>query len=93
MLEDKKTLQLSLEAIESRNRKVEINKAWETSRTRRVCIALFTYVIAGLYMHFGLEIDQAALHALVPTGGYLLSTVSLPLLKKIWAQHFFNQTP
>ena len=37
-------------AIKDRNRKVEIDKAWETSWTRRLCIATATYLIAGIWL-------------------------------------------
>ncbi len=83
----------ALNAIQERNKKVEINKAWETSLTRRAFIAVVTYVIACLYMYFGLGIAEAYLHAFVPTGGYLLSTFSLPLVKDAWIRRKFGQNP
>ncbi len=77
----------NLEAINARNARVEADKAWETSLTRRICIACFTYMIASLYMAF-LGIDLFYLHAAVPTGGYLLSTLTLPLLKAWWLKKY-----
>ncbi len=70
----------SIEEILQRNTKVESDKAWETSYTRRFCIALITYVTALLFLT--IIYDSAPLiHALVPVGGYLLSTLSLPFIK------------
>jgi hypothetical protein len=66
-----------------RNARVEADKAWETSKTRRACIALATYLIAAVYMAF-LGIEDFYLHALVPTGGFLLSTLSLQMIKRWW---------
>ncbi len=38
-------LESRLSAIESRNARVENDKAWETSLTRKISILLMTYVI------------------------------------------------
>ncbi len=73
----------TLEQIEERNRRVEADKAWETSKTRRAVIALITYTIAALFM-YRIGIDNHLVNALVPTGGYLLSTLSLPFVKGWW---------
>ncbi len=70
-------------AIHSRNKRVEAEKAWETSLTRRACIVLVTYTTATLFLWL-IEDANPPLHALVPTGGYLLSTLSLPWIKKQW---------
>jgi len=86
-------LEDALLAIQERNRKVEIEKAWETSTARRGFIAAVTYTTAYLYMAFGLgeTADNAFMHAFVPTGGYLLSTYSLPFIKSRWIQRRFGQ--
>lgn len=72
-----------IESIEARNRRVELDKAWETSFTRRAIITAITYLIAFIFL-FLIEEKDAWLIALVPTGGYLLSTLSLNPIKKIW---------
>lgn len=71
--------------LKQRNACVEMDKAWETSNTRRVFIAIITYGVACYYMR-SLGVEAYYLHAFVPTGGYLLSTLTLPILKKIWAK-------
>lgn len=73
----------SVEDILKRNARVEADKAWETSKTRRACIAAMTYGIAVLFM-WRIGISEPWLNALVPTGGYLLSTLSLPIIKNWW---------
>jgi biotin transporter BioY len=73
----------SIEDILKRNSKVELDKAWETSKTRRAVIAGITYTIAALFM-YRIGIDDYLVNALVPTGGYLLSTLSLPFVKGWW---------
>ena len=47
-----KTLESRLAEIESRNARVENDKAWETSWTRKISIAIMTYFIIGLYIGF-----------------------------------------
>lgn len=81
--------QSDLIEIKERNARVEADKAWETSWMRRLFIALVTYVIAAFYMNYA-GLGNALLGAFVPTGGYLLSTLSLPFIKKIWIEKVYN---
>jgi hypothetical protein len=79
--------QSQLQAIHERNRRVEVEKAWEISFTRRAVIALITYLTATLFLWL-VGVPFFFLHALVPTGGYILSTLSLPWVKKRWMKQF-----
>lgn len=69
--------------IHARNKRVEADKAWETSWTRRGCVALLTYATATLFL-WVIADTNPLVHALVPTGGYVLSTLSLPWVKQLW---------
>ncbi len=82
-------LQQELLAIHDRNRRVELDKAWERSWTRRLFIAALTYVVAGLWLVLIHEVYPWA-KAFVPTGGYLLSTLSLPFVKRWWTRDQIN---
>ncbi len=73
--------------IRERNTRVESDKAWETSVTRRFSIAAMTYAIAAVWLSVIGE-SSIWLKAAVPTGGYLLSTLSLPLIKRRWIGMF-----
>ena len=73
----------SIEDILKRNSRVELDKAWETSLTRRSTIAAITYVIASVFM-WRIGVSEPMVNALVPTAGYLLSTLSLPFIKNLW---------
>lgn len=73
--------------IKERNARVETDKAWETSTTRRAFIALVTYSIAAFWLLLIGESD-IWLKACVPTGGYLLSTLSLPIVRRWWKGRF-----
>ena len=80
------TVEQRLEAIEARNKKVELDKAWEGSWTRKLLIVLFTYATIGLYLKFIVGIDPW-INAIVPTIGFLLSTLTLPFFKAIWTRN------
>ena len=69
--------------IEKRNKKVEQDKAWETSLLRRLLLILFTYLTIGIYMKFVLNTDPW-LNAIIPSLGFYLSTLSLPIFRKLW---------
>ena len=75
----------TIAAILERNKRVEADKAWETSLTRRFSIAVITYLTACLFLWL-IEDALPFIHALVPTGGYLLSTVSLPWIRRWWVR-------
>jgi hypothetical protein len=62
--------------IEKRNREVELNKSWEISWTRKIVVAIFTYLAIALYLKFIVGINPW-INALVPTAGFLLSTLTL----------------
>lgn len=65
-----------LKEIENRNKRVEADKAWETSWTRKLSIAILTYLVVVAYLYFVIKIDPW-LNALVPVVGYLLSTITI----------------
>ena len=69
--------------IQERNRRVELDKAWETSGTRKLLIAVMTYVIVVFFLIL-IKAENPWLGALVPALGFLLSTLTLPFFKRIW---------
>ncbi len=77
-------LEKRIEKIEARNKKVELNKAWETSMTRRICIMVLTYIVVVAYSYIIKKFDNIFLSSLVPVIGFTLSTLSLKLVRKIW---------
>ncbi len=77
-------LEKEIEIIKSRNRRVEIDKAWEVSWTRRFFIATSTYIVAGVWLVV-IQDTNPWLKALVPSVGYLLSTLSIPVVKTWWS--------
>lgn len=78
-----------LSKIEARNRRVELDKTWETSWIRRLLILIFTYGLIGLYMN-AVNIDRPWLNAVIPSFGFLLSTFTIGWLKTLWLNHQKN---
>lgn len=76
--------------IEERNKRVETDKEWETSWTRKVLLILFTYLAIALYLKFIVGINPW-INAIVPAIGFLLSTLSLPWFKKFWMKYFYTR--
>lgn len=76
-------LERRLATVEERNRRVAADKQWETSYTRRGLLVAFTYLAIGLYM-WAIDIPSPWLNAIVPSVGFLLSTLTLPFFKKWW---------
>lgn len=79
-----KELEKEIKQIKKRNKDVELNKRWETSFTRKLCIAILTYIVVLTYTFLIDRISNMFLTSLVPVIGFLLSTLSLNLIRKIW---------
>lgn len=84
---DNKELENEIVKIKERNKKVELDKSWETSWTRRICICVLTYIVVVIYSHLINEISNIWLSSLVPVIGFTLSTVSLKLIRNIWEKN------
>lgn len=80
-------LEKRISEIEKRNARVETDKAWETSWTRKVLLAFFTYTSIALYFYV-ISVPSPLLNAVVPTVGFLLSTLTLPYFRRIWERKF-----
>ena len=76
-------LEKEIQQIKERNKRVEVDKAWETSLTRKLVIAILTYLVIVIFF-FIAELPQPWINAIVPSLAFILSTLSLPLFKKIW---------
>ena len=79
-----------LRELRARNLRVEREKAWETSWTRRLVITAVTWLGAWLWL-LELGAERAALQALVPAGAYALSTFPLPMLRRWWIGMFVSK--
>ena len=70
--------------IKERNKRVELDKKWETCWTRKICIMILTYIVVIIYSYLIKEYDNIFLSSLVPVIGFTLSTLSLKIVRKIW---------
>ena len=73
-----------IEKIKNRNKRVELDKKWETCWTRRICICILTYIVVVFYSFLIREYNNIFLSSCVPVIGFILSTLSLKVVRKIW---------
>lgn len=78
-------LEKRLKIIEDRNARVEQDKKWETSWVRRISIATLTYAVVVSYL-FVIGNTQPFIDAIVPPVGFLLSTLVMKQIRKMWQQ-------
>ena len=78
-------LEKEIEKIKERNKKVELDKAWETSWIRRIGIMILTYIVVIIYSYLVRNYDNIFLSSLVPVIGFSLST--LKFIRKIWEKN------
>ncbi len=81
-----KELESIVRNIERRNKKVELDKAWELSHSRRFLLTLFTYLAIGFYLQV-IKVTKPWLNAIVPAIAFMLSTLTLPFFKKLWLNY------
>lgn len=82
-----KELENEIVKIKERNKKVELDKAWETSWIRKICICVLTYIVVVVYSIIVENITSVWLSSLVPVIGFTLSTLSLKLVRNIWEKN------
>lgn len=70
--------------IKARNARVELDKKWETSWTRRLCICVLTYIVVVIYSFTIQQVSNVFLSSVVPVIGFTLSTLSLRYIRRIW---------
>ena len=76
-------IEKSVDSIVQRNRRVELDKKWETSVTRFLCVTAVTYITMNLIL-WSIGGHFPPVHAIVPTCGYMLSTLSFRIIKELW---------
>lgn len=84
---DLKDLEKEIKNIKSRNKRVELDKKWETSLTRKICICVLTYIVVIIYSYLVRNYNNIILSSLVPVIGFTLSTLSLKYVRKIWEKN------
>jgi len=83
-------LLIEIEEIKKRNQRVEMDKAWETSLTRKILISILTYFVIVIFFYFA-GLTKPFINAIVPALAFLLSTLTVPLLKKWWLNNIYKK--
>ncbi len=84
-------LEARVEKIEARNKRVEGDKAWETSKERNMFIAVSTYILIFVFMRL-IGDNHPFLNAFIASIGYLISTATYNFLKKRWLARRIRMT-
>ncbi len=79
-------IEKEIEEIKQRNKRVEADKSWESSYFRRILLTTFTYLAIAIYLEI-INIPRPWLNAIVPAVAFMLSTLTLPLFKKVWMKY------
>ncbi|HUQ85399.1 MAG TPA: hypothetical protein VM077_03690 [Candidatus Limnocylindrales bacterium] len=84
------TLNAEIDKLRERNKKVDRNKAWEISSTRKLLIIILTYIVAVITL---ITIDNPSPfeNAIIPSIGFFLSTLTLPLARKLWEKKIYKK--
>ena len=83
-------IEIEIENLKKRNKKVEADKAWETSWFRKTLILFLTYTAVSIFFIFA-KLPSPFLSAIIPSLGFFLSTLTLPLFKKWWIRKYFDK--
>ena len=75
-----------IKKIKERNERVENDKAWETSWSRRTIIFILTYLVIVVFFYFA-SLPKPFLNSIVPALAFLLSTLTLPIFKQVWIKN------
>lgn len=86
MNHENSNIEARIVAIEARNDKKDLDKAWERSWTRKLFIVMMTYIFASLYLYV-IGARQPFLNAIVPASGFMLSHLSLKQVEDLWRTH------
>ena len=76
-------LEKEIQKLKARNKKVELDKAWETSWTRKIIIFVLTYFVIVIFFFFA-QLPNPLINSIVPSLAFVISTLSIPFFKKIW---------
>ena len=85
-----KQLEEEIEKIKERNRRVEREKSWEVSWTRRIMVAVVTYIVIASFFIF-IGTDEPLRDSIVPSAAFVISTLSGPFIKKLWLKHIYKR--
>ncbi len=83
-------LEREIQKIKERNKRVETEKIWETSWTRKIIISILTYLVISLFFLFA-SINKPFVNSIVPALAFILSTASLSFFKNLWLKYIYKR--
>jgi len=83
-------LKIEIEKLKESNKKVDTNKAWEISLTRKIFLMFLIYLVVTLTL-IATKNPQPFVSALIPSIGFFLSTLSVPFAKNIWKKYIYDK--
>ncbi len=86
----KTQVQEEIRRINERNKRVEADKAWETSKTRKAVIAIFIYIFASL-IFVSIKVPDPFLNAIIPTAAFVISMASFGFFKEYWIEKVYRR--
>lgn len=82
-------IEQELRIIKERNTRVEADKAWEISLSRKLLVLVTTYLVVCLAL-LVIGVPDFYLGAIIPTLGFFLSTLTFPIFKRWWLRKYFR---
>jgi polyferredoxin len=79
-------LQQQINSINDRNRRVEADKAWETSWERRIILFVLTYLVIVVFFLIA-RLPKPFINSIVPAVAFVISTLTLSFFKKLWLKN------
>ena len=76
-------LEERIQKIEERNARVEADKAWEVSFTRRIILVVLTYVVVGITFMV-IDVVKPWMNAIIPASAFVISTLTISFIKIRW---------
>jgi hypothetical protein len=83
MMTSLKDSQKDIDHIKARNKRVELDKAWETSWMRRLTLLVFTYITVVVFF-FVADLADPFVNAAVPSLAFIISTSTVSFIKRWW---------
>ena len=75
-----------VDKIKQRNKRVELDKAWEVSWTRRLILVILTYLVIVIFF-YSAGLSNPWINSIVPALAFVISTLTLPFFKKLWIKN------
>lgn len=89
-METIKNISEGINKLKNRNKRVEADKAWETSLTRKIIIAFLTYIVIVIFFYFA-GLPKPFVNSIVPSLAFVVSTLTLPLFRKFWIKNIYKK--